>query len=242
MARRLSNVYDLRPNIEQEPFRKRARFPEIVEEDFWQAFELAKPYSMLAITGFYNIYQSLRYIAVNDIPGDFVECGALFGGSSIFMADVARQLGMGDRAVHVFDTFEGFPEGSEDKRRGKVARGPRYRNFFRAVEVNFEQTCGTDNVEFHVGPVEETLDGFVSGPLALLRLDTDFYSSTQIELEVLYPALSPGGVLIVDDYGHYEGSRRATDEFLDRLRVTPLLIRVDRGVWAGTKPNAPVDS
>jgi O-methyltransferase len=236
VKRKLRNIYDLRPEIDERSPRQRANFPEIVEEDFWEAYEIAKPYSMLLVTGFYNIYQSMRYLADNDVPGDFVECGVLFGGSSIFIALLRRALGMEERRLHIFDTFAGPPPGSEDSKGGIRIRGPRYASFFDAVVENLERTSGTENVQFHVGPVEETLNGFEPGPLALARLDTDFYSSTHKELEVLYPLLSEGGVLIVDDYGTFDGSRRATDEFLARVKPRALLLRIDGGIWAGVKP------
>ena len=84
--------------------------------------------------------------------------------------------------------------------------------------------------------VEETLPTLDIRIIALLRLDTDFYASTRAELEHLYGKLVRGGVLIVDDYGIVQGSRRATDEFLAGLPAPPLLNRIDGGVWAGVKP------
>lgn len=236
MAERLRNVYDLRPQIEDNASRRRDNFPEITDPDFWELFDVAKPYSMLAVTGFYNLYQSMRYLARNNVPGELVECGALFGGACIFMALLRSSLGIPDRTIHVFDTFAGFPEGSVDRRRGIFSKGPRYHSFYEAVVANFERTCGTTGIEFHVGPVEQTLPAFEPRALALLRLDTDFYESTRIEFDRLYPALSSGGVLIIDDYGWYEGARRATDEFLGSCASVPLLIRVDGGIWSGTKP------
>jgi hypothetical protein len=236
--RELHDIYDLRPDIENAKTRQRKSFPEIVEPEFWDAFETAKPYSMLHVTGFYNLYQSLRYLGASGVPGDLVECGTLLGGSSIFMALVRSRFGLGDRTLHVFDTFFGFPEGSTDTKRGAPARGPRYQSFFEAAKANFEATCGTEGVEFHVGPVEETLDAFAPPPLALVRLDTDYYDSTRKELDVLYPHLSDGGVLIIDDYGYYDGCRRATEEYLGGLDHPPLLNRIDPGVWAGVKPGS----
>lgn len=242
MAKLLTNVYDLRPEIDDSPRRQRTSFPEIEEPEFWELFDAAKPYSMLAVTGFYSLYQSLHYIAKNRIAGDFVECGALFGGACIFMALLRRSLELDDRRIHVFDTFSGFPEGSTDVRRGTVTKGPRYESFYEAVVANFERTCGTDGIEFHVGPVEETLLPFKPRALSLLRLDTDFYPSTKAELERLYPRVSPGGVLIIDDYGWYEGSRRATDDYFAVQDTQPLLIRVDSGIWSGSKPGGPPTS
>jgi hypothetical protein len=81
-------------------------------------------------------------------------------------------------------------------------------------------------LHFIKGPVEETIPGTLPDGLALLRLDTDWYESTLHELEHLYPLLSPGGVLIIDDYGHWEGARRAVDEYFAD-REAPLLSRID---------------
>lgn len=236
--RELHDIYDLRPDIENAKTRQRTSYPEITDPEFWEAFEIAKPFSMLHVTGFYNIFQSLRYVGASGVPGDLVECGTLLGGSSIFMALLRDRFGLADRRLHVFDTFFGFPEGSTDTKRGAPARGPRYQSFFEAARANFEATSGTEGVEFHVGPVEETLDAFETPTLALMRLDTDYYTSTRKEFEVLYPHLSDGGVLIVDDYGYYDGCRRATEEYLASVRPTPLLNRIDPGVWAGVKPSA----
>lgn len=235
-TRHLRTVYDLRPQIDDSPSRQRSKFPEISEAEFWELYEVAKPYSMLSVTGFYSLYQGVRYVVANDIPGDFVECGALFGGACIFVALLRERLGARARTLHVFDTFSGFPKGSEDTRRGEPSRGPSYESFFGAVIENFERTCGRGGVEFYVGEVERTLPRFPPPPISLLRLDTDFYASTKVELEILYPALSPGGVLIIDDYGYYDGARRATDEYLASCQRTPLLNRIDPGIWAGIKP------
>jgi O-methyltransferase len=71
-----------------------------------------------------------------------------------------------------------------------------------------------------------------------LRLDTDDYASTRAELEALYPKLTPGGVLMIDDYGHFRGARRATDEFLEGQPRVPLLHRVSYAVRSGVKPTA----
>ena len=185
------------------------------------------------------VYRLFPLHLPSGVPGDLVECGTLLGGSSIFMALLRPHFGLEDRTLHVFDTFFGFPEGSTDTKRGAPARGPRYESFFEAARANFAATSGTTGIEFHVGPVEDTLDAFEPGALALLRLDTDYYPSTRKELEVLYPHLSDGGVLIIDDYGYYDGCRRATEEYLASVHPRPLLNRIDPGVWAGVKPSAP---
>jgi hypothetical protein len=103
------------------------------------------------------------------------------------MALLRREFGLEDRVLHLFDTFEGFPKGSFDSRRGKRVKGPARPNFYDAVVANLELTCGTEDVVLHVGPVERTLEGAETGSIALLRLDTDHYSSTRTDLEILYP-------------------------------------------------------
>jgi hypothetical protein len=77
------------------------------------------------------------------------------------------------------------------------------------------------------GPVESTIPGVAPDDIALLRLDTDWYESTRHELEHLFPRLVPGGVLIIDDYGHWQGARQAVDEYLAKSDVPILLNRVD---------------
>jgi O-methyltransferase len=96
------------------------------------------------------------------------------------------------------------------------------------VRVNLASTgYPVDRVHFVRGKVEDTIPGTVPEPIALLRLDTDWYESTKHELTHLFPRLVPGGVLIIDDYGHWQGARQATDEYFASARVPLLLHRVD---------------
>jgi hypothetical protein len=98
-----------------------------------------------------------------------------------------------------------------------------------AVRANVLRTGYPEHLlEFVAGPVEETLPGRRPDAISLLRLDTDFYKSTRHELEHLYPRLARGGVLIVDDYGAYDGARLATDEYFTGHPV--LLSRIDEHV------------
>jgi hypothetical protein len=235
----VSQVTALGDKIDELPQRMRSSFPDIQDELFWRLYKAASKYSLLHVTGFLNLYQSLNYIHANRIPGDIVECGCFLGGASIFMSLVSQHLGMTDKTLWLFDTFEGFPEGQQDQlvTTGQVMHSIQFANFQQAVRDNFLEaglTC--DNVKFIQGFVEETLPLTDIGAISILRLDTDFYDSTLAEFDGLYHRLVRGGVLIVDDYGLFEGSRRATDEFLARLQSPPLLNRIDDGVWAGVKP------
>jgi hypothetical protein len=93
-----------------------------------------------------------------------------------------------------------------------------------------------EKVKLVKGPVEETIPATIPASIALLRLDTDWHSSTKHELEYLYPKVSPQGIVILDDYGHYQGARTAVDEYLSRLDKKPLLQRVDYSCRLGVKP------
>jgi hypothetical protein len=96
---------------------------------------------------------------------------------------------------------------------------------------------GYDSAKVHFikGPVEQTIPANAPERIALLRLDTDFYESTLHELNHLFPRLAPGGVLILDDYGHWEGARRAVDEYFKEKKIKMLLNRVDYTGRIGVK-------
>jgi hypothetical protein len=228
---------DLIPHIDSMPSRSRASFPEIADEMFWEFYGWAAPYSMVHVTGFYNVYQSMRYVATNDIPGDIAECGCFLGGIGIFMGLLRRHLELHEKTIYLYDTFAGPPEGESDVVHGEVQHSAPLPPYYDAVLGNIDEVLHTDEGYVLVrGPVEETLPASPEVKLCLMRLDTDFFSSTKVELEVLYPRLVSGGVLVVDDYGMYAGARRATDEFLATQRRRPLLNRIDGSVWAGVKP------
>ena len=225
--------------INEIPERTRSNYPEIRDDNFWSLFEACRDYSMMHVPGFLSLYNSIRYIKANQLPGDFVECGCFLGGASIFMSLLRDQLGLGHKSIWLFDSFEGFPDHEKDKLipNGQEMESVRYENFLTAVQENFQEVNpGYNNIKFIQGFVENTIPNCEINALSLLRLDTDFYSSTKAELEGLYSRLVRGGVLIVDDYGVFEGAQRATDEFFSTLQSPPMLSRIDQAVWAGIKP------
>jgi hypothetical protein len=232
----LHTVYDRRPAIDDLPGRRRASFPEIVGEEFWDLYEASKPYSLSNIPGFFNLYQSLLYIERSGVAGDFVEFGSFLGGCGIFAAQFFERRA-DNRKIIVFDTFEGFPPGQQDVMSGKVVGGVRYPSFLQAVKDNYASVVpGFSSVEFVAGAVEDVLPSYQFTDIALMRLDTDFYLSTKAELEYGYPALVSGGVIIIDDYGMFEGARRAADEYFSSVEAAPLLNRINTSIWAGVKP------
>jgi len=181
-----------------------------------------------------------------DISGDIVECGVLRGGNII----LARKLAP-DRVCWLFDTFDGMtePKNVDVTRSGRSALQSYARKVKAGrkwscvsiddVKKNFEQTGTFDDskLRFVVGPVEQTLLKPENLPdrISVLRLDTDWHESTKIELEVLYPRLSPGGILIVDDYGHWRGARLAFDSYFGN--GMPEIKRIDYTAISLVKPN-----
>ena len=212
-----------------------------------------RPYTMTSPERVWALINALQYLHVNAIPGDVCECGVWRGGSSMAAALKLSALG-GQRGLWLYDTFAGMVEpGALDRsaRDGKPALQV-WRSQRRSEVENAWCLASLDDVRKNLastnypaglikyvpGKVEETLRVTSNLPsrIALLRLDTDWYESTRVELETLYDRLSPGGVLIIDDYGHWEGARRAVDEFFAAQPRKMLLNRIDYTGRIGIKP------
>ena len=196
---------------------------------------------MTSIERVFALRQAIRYILDHNIPGDIVECGVWKGGSMMAVAKSLLECGSGDRTLYLFDTFEGMTEPTEADKdfTGELAADLLKKSekatawiwaYASKAEVshNMRDTgYDTSNTVIVRGKVEETLPGSAPDTIALLRLDTDWYESTYHELLHLYPRLSVGGVLIIDDYGHWGGARRAVDQYIKEHNLKLLLNRVD---------------
>jgi hypothetical protein len=206
--------------------------------------EAALPFTMTGVLRLLGLVAAVRYVVAAGVPGAFVECGVWRGGSVIAMIEALGTAGAEDRDFYLYDTFEGMTEPTEADTsplepsaddQWRRSGGRPYPELFDSSHfgerVVRENVLGTgydsDLLHFVRGPVEETVPGVVPEQIALLRLDTDWYESTRHELEHLYPLLAPGGVLIVDDYGHWEGCRKAVDEYFAGRADPVLLNRLD---------------
>lgn len=185
----------------------------------------------------------VRYVVRNEVPGEIAECGVWRGGSMMAVALTLLEMDVRDRDLYLYDTFQGMSKPTEADVRSAYDGYSLHRRWRRRrsgqgstwAAVPAEQvlaamtTTGYPPKRVHLvkGKVEDTLPRQAPERLSLLRLDTDWYASTRHSLEHLYPRLSVGGVLIVDDYGHYEGARRAVDEYLDDVGARLLLNRID---------------
>jgi hypothetical protein len=218
------------------------------DEAFVEVFERAAPYTMTSPERMYALYEATRHVA-HHIAGAVVECGVWKGGSSMVAA--LTLLGVGDqRDLYLYDTFEGMPPPGDVDRSpvlGKhadeilaldddVGASTRAVAGLDEVRANLALTgYPSERLHYVVGKVEDTVPGTAPDRIAVLRLDTDWYASTRHELEHLYPRLEPGGVLIIDDYGWWEGARKAVDEYFEGRPI--LLNRIDVTGRIAVKPS-----
>lgn len=182
----------------------------------WSHLEWVQPYTKSSPERLTAMARACEQIDAEGVPGDVVECGVWRGGNIIL-----ARFYCPDRMCWLFDTFEGMANRSEwDVSRSGIMVGVgKSAVSVEDVTENLRITGTFDSrkLRFVKGMVEDTLRdaGNLPERIALLRLDTDWYHSTKIELEVLWPRLAPGGIMIVDDYGHWRGAKKAVDEYFD---------------------------
>lgn len=189
---------------------------------------------------------AVDYATKYRIPGDFVECGVWRGGSTMAAALSYLRAAADLPTLYLFDTFEGMsaPTTFDRKVNGGERAAVLVERFDHVkacapiddVRRNVQSTgYPVDRIRFVKGKVEETIPAAAPAHIAVLRLDTDWYESTKHELEHLFPRLSVGGVLIIDDYGDWEGARKAADEYFAANRKPMLLARTDYTGRIGAK-------
>ena len=228
-------------------------FPIDFEDDARQIISKVTPYTMTSLERLYGLIKAVDYIEDNQIKGDVVECGVWRGGSTMAAAFRLLAKGTSDRDLWLYDTFEGMPAPTENdfsKRSGMAQKtfdetklsetsSDWCHSPIEMVQDHLSQTnYPAERLHYVKGMVEDTIPAQLPGQIALLRLDTDWYESTKHELEHLYSLLVPGGVLIIDDYGHWEGCRKAVDEFFAATDAKPLLSRLDYTGRIAIKPTS----
>jgi O-methyltransferase len=200
---------------------------------FAAAFAAARPYTMTSPERMHALFYATRYVVQREVPGAIVECGVWKGGSMMVVAYALARTEK--RPLYLYDTFAGMsePSGADPAEAHHAWRRDQRAGFnewcyspLDEVRSNLAQT-GYPSREIHYveGKVEDTIPSSIPDEIALLRLDTDWYESTRHELTHLYPRLARGGVLIIDDYGFWQGARRAVDEYF--AGQPALLARVD---------------
>lgn len=214
----------------------------VQDELFMKIYHKCRPYTMTSIERMFALYGAVRYTVEHQFEGDFIECGVWKGGSSMVIAETLLSMGVNDRELFLYDTFEGM---SAPEEVDKAISGETAELLLEKEDINVSESVwcysSLDEVKanlsltgyplsklhFIKGKVEDTLPNHKHEGIALLRLDTDWYASTKIELELLYPLLVSKGVLIIDDFGHWEGAKRAVIEYFQQRNIVPLLNRLD---------------
>ena len=221
------------------------------DEDTATVMEQVLGYTMIPEASQFALIEAVRYVNQWKIPGSFVECGVWRGGATMSAVLTMKQLGETDRLVYLYDTFSGMtePKDEDSDMRGKI----NIHEIFRSRQTGDDESdwcrAGLDDVKrnmaktgypfenfiFVEGKVEDTLPNILPDEIAILRLDTDWYESTKQELIHLFPRLVSKGVIIVDDYYTWTGSKQAVDEYLDSINCPIFLKRVEDSV-IGIKP------
>lgn len=212
---------------------------------------LVQPFTMTTPERIAMLVDATAHVVRHRIPGDLVECGVWKGGSSMAMAATLQRLGVTDRHLWLYDTFEGMsePTAADATYDGQDASGqlasqdkanstsvwcysPMDEVRRNVLSTGFAEAA----LHFVKGRVEDTVPASAPETISLLRLDTDWYESTRHELENLYPRLTPGGVLIIDDYGYWKGARQAVDEYFSKHDPDIFFSRIDSSARMAIKP------
>jgi O-methyltransferase len=192
-------------------------------------------YSMTTRLRMWALLNSINHVFDNNIQGSFVECG-IWKGGNLILFNILNEKEKKSKKIYGYDTFEGMPTPGkfdlkygisvEDKYNKKKLEGGWAKSTLDEVNKNISKECPNNNIKLIKGKVEDTLLNEKNLPkkISILRLDTDFYESTKIELEVLFPRLEKGGILIIDDYGTFNGAQKAVDEY---FKKKPTLFYVD---------------
>ena len=219
------------------------RFPIEASEADKATIRALKPYTMTSSERLWSLLNGVRYVVAEELPGDFVECGVWRGGSVMAMAQELQCLGVSDKRMWLYDTFAGMTAPNDQD--VEAATGVVASSMLDSTPVgdgnNVWCVAGRPDVEANVrstgypfeqftfveGDVAQTLEACVPDSISLLRLDTDWFESTRACLEVLYPRLVTGGVCILDDYGHWQGARKAVDAYFAALGHRPFMHPID---------------
>lgn len=214
------------------------RYPALGSDELkMRIFNSVKSYTITSPEKISALIDATKYIAKQKIDGAFVECGVWKGGSVMTMALTLKETG-DLRDIYLYDTFSGMVAPSDVdgelamKAYSKSGTSGSFSKWLcspvEEVQKNiFETGYPKDKLNFVKGRVEDTIPGTIPEKIALLRLDTDFYESTKHELKHLFPILSPGGIIIIDDYGTWQGARKAVDEYIEENKVCIFLNRID---------------
>ncbi|BBD57757.1 macrocin-O-methyltransferase domain-containing protein [Nostoc sp. HK-01] len=209
--------------------------------EFQEILDVIRPYTLLSEARLYSLYSLAKQVCLENIPGNFVECGSYKGGAAALLAVIIQRYSLSSRLLYACDTFEGMPEPTEfDSCNGTPANLTGYGvgTLKAPIAEYLESICQRLNVQDIVVPVKglfaETLPQYKSkiGSIAFLHADGDWYESTMDIFNNLYESIVPHGRIQIDDYGHWEGCKKAIHEFEHQKKARFNLHAIDyTGVW-----------
>lgn len=204
--------------------------------------DAVKSYTMTTPERVNSLIEATKYVVKNNIDGAIVECGVWRGGSSMAVMMTLKQLTVENRDLYLYDTFAGMNAPTDED---ISSHGEKAVDQFNETKISNDSSdwCLSslaevtqnvvdtgyplERIHFVKGKVEDTIPANMPEKIALLRLDTDWYESTKHELHHLFPLLQQNGVLIIDDYGYWDGARKAVDEYISDKNICILLNRID---------------
>lgn len=213
-----------------------------IQKDEINTIEEVTEFTLTSPERIVSLIRSIKHIETNNIEGDIVECGVWKGGSVMAALKTLKALKSFNRNIYLYDTFEGMskPTDIDKSVRGESATDA----YLKKDEVWDRIVCFStldevksniskinypeNNIHYIKGKVEDTIpNNTIPEKIAILRLDTDWYESTKHEMEHLFPRLVKGGIIIIDDYGHWQGCKQAIDEYVQKNKIELFLQRID---------------
>ena len=229
--------YDIKPRFNHESLSD-------IDKEYLPIINSVKNYTLTSPERMIALINSIQYVVKNQIPGDIVECGVWKGGSMMLAAKILLALNKTDYDLYLFDTFEGTTKPSkydldylgnpmleiwnkEFEGKKKLPSSADYVSLDKVKKNLFSTGYPKEKLHFIQGNVMDTIPKNAPEKISVLRLDTDWYESTKHELIHLFPRLASGGILIIDDYGHFQGSKKAVDEYFEENKISSFLFRID---------------
>ena len=218
--------------------RKTFKKEKALTQEEYEIIKLGMQYSMASWERLYANINSIKYLVNSQIEGAIVECGVWRGGSMLTMLETLKQYSVINRDIYLYDTFTGMSTPSREdgifahEKFKELQTGEDKSNWCCADLNDVKSTINlseypNEKLHYVKGKIEGTVPGTIPDKISLLRLDMDWYSPTIHALTYLYPKVQSGGVIILDDYGHWDGCKQAVDRFVEENDVNLLLNRID---------------
>ena len=197
----------------------------------WRIDPQSRPMTLLSAAQLDIIEQAVLDIEQRNVPGDLIEAGIWRGGAIIFMRALLKAYGIDNRQIIAADSFEGIPQNVTFKHDPVDSWQDRWAASLLEVKGNIERLgLLDDRIEFLPGYFADSLGAMQKRDFALIRLDSDSYDSVMTSLEHLYPRLSPGGIIIIDDW-HLVGCRFAVDAYRKQHDITEVIVARDGNAY-----------